>query len=362
MRPFSLRIRNRTLLPAGRALIAAAGLALVVALAFALTLALPGSGTVQARDEEEPGAQAAGVTPASTVTFTVSNVYDVKATLNLSGHATAWYYKANKAPDNTCKTVTANTATKELTGLTANTSYTYTAYSNSGCSTKVGDSVTFITKKQILTLVENGRYTAALSLRGLNLTKAHVKGDGTAPYNTCAKWSGAVDDDGLLQLTGLTAGTDYTYRVYEDSGCATELAKIEFTTYGAGLTLSKLGDTTATLKISEHTGVWYYKERNAVTCQGPVAAGVTTKDLTGLTHDTFYVYRAYSDSACATQVARLSFYTKVTGATPELTVSYLSPTMAQLNISGNGDNPWLFSTDAFESGRCIGGVKARVMI
>ncbi len=344
-------------MPSFRVLIAATGLSFAVALALALTLSLPGSGAVQALDEEEPGAQAAGVTPASTVTLTVSNVYDVKATLNISGHATAWYYKADKAPDNTCQgPVTVGTTTKDLTGLAANTSYTYSAYSDNTCATQVGSSVTFATKKQILTLVEKSRYTAALSLRGLNLTKAHVKGD-AAPDNTCTKWSGAVDDDGLLQLTELTAGTDYTYRVYEDSGCATELAKIKFTTYGAGLTLSKLGDTTATLKISEHTAAWYYEANKTPdnTCKGPVTAGTATKDLTGLTAGTSYVYRAYSDSSCATQVGRVGFYTMETGATHELTVSHVSPTTVQLTVSGTGGNPWYFSADDYESGRCISG-------
>ena len=312
--------------------------------------------TRKAARKASGGAQAAEASAQSTVALTVSNITNAKATLNISGHATAWYYKANKAPDNSCKgPVTAGTTTKSLTGLAANTSYTYTAYSDSACGTKVGNSVTFATKKQRLTVVEKSQVTAALSLRA-NLQKAHVKGD-AAPYNTCTKWSDAVDDDGLLQLTGLTVNTDYTYRAYEDSGCATELGEITFTTYGAGLTLSKLGTTTATLKITGHTGVWYYQADKAPdnnTCT-EVTAGTTTKDLTGLTHDTRYIYTAYSDSACTTQLSFVVFYTNVTGATPALTVSYVSPTMAQLTISGNGNNLWYFSADGYKSGGCNWG-------
>ena len=225
----------------------------------------------------------------------------------------------------------------------------------------MGNSVTFATKKQILTVVERTQYTAALSMRGINLQKAHVKGD-AAPYNTCTKWSANVDGDGLLQLTGLTANTDYTYRAYEDSACATELAQITFTTYGTGLTLSELGTTTVTLKIVEHTGQWYYKADKAPhnTCKGPVPAGTATKDLAGLTAGTLYVYRAYSDSACATtRLAFVQFYTKVTGATPEMTVSYVGPTTAKLTISGHREGgSWLFSADGYESGHCLPGGEA----
>ncbi len=63
----------------------------------------------------------------------VSNVGVTTATLNITGHST-WYYKANAAPDNTCKGPVSG-ASKDLTGLSANTSYTYSAYSDSACTT-----------------------------------------------------------------------------------------------------------------------------------------------------------------------------------------------------------------------------------
>ena len=89
---------------------------LIALLALAALLTSPGPGAVQAQGGP-PGAQASEATAQSSVSLTVSDINDAKATLNLSGHATAWYYKADKTPDNTCKgPVTAGTTAKTLTG------------------------------------------------------------------------------------------------------------------------------------------------------------------------------------------------------------------------------------------------------
>ena len=74
------------------------------------------------------------------------SVADTTATLTLTGHTAAWYYMAYKTPHNTCNSVNANTASVNLTNLTANTEYTYKAYDKSGCdSADEIASVTFTT-------------------------------------------------------------------------------------------------------------------------------------------------------------------------------------------------------------------------
>ena len=69
-------------------------------------------------------------------TLTASNVAATTATLTIANHTGQWWYKANTGPDNTCKgPVASGTSTKNLTGLTtATTTYTYKAYSASGCA------------------------------------------------------------------------------------------------------------------------------------------------------------------------------------------------------------------------------------
>ena len=65
--------------------------------------------------------------------LTVSNVGVTTATLSIARYSGDWYYKANAAPDNSCKGPESS-STKELTSLSANTTYTYSAYSDSSCS------------------------------------------------------------------------------------------------------------------------------------------------------------------------------------------------------------------------------------
>ena len=65
-------------------------------------------------------------------TLTVSNVAETTATLTVSDHTGQWWYKANAGPDTTCQGPVSG-ATQNLTGLTGNTTYTYSVYVASGC-------------------------------------------------------------------------------------------------------------------------------------------------------------------------------------------------------------------------------------
>ena len=66
-------------------------------------------------------------------TQTVSGIGVTTATLTVANYSGSWYYKADKAPDNTCKGPVSG-STKTLTGLTAHTAYVYSAYSDSTCA------------------------------------------------------------------------------------------------------------------------------------------------------------------------------------------------------------------------------------
>ncbi len=78
--------------------------------------------------------------------ISVSSVTGTGATLNIVGRTAAWWYDADSGPDTTCQSVAANTSSDTLTGLTAGSTYTYTAYSKTGCNAVDElDSVTFST-------------------------------------------------------------------------------------------------------------------------------------------------------------------------------------------------------------------------
>ena len=187
--------------------------------------------------------------------------------MTISGHAGTWYYKADKAPHTNCSGT--SFTSYRVTNLTDDTEYTYTAYSDSACTTKLDD-VTFTTLEKKLVLSDWGRFepigqnTASLDSIGFNLNLAHLKGDDSgAPHSTCTKWDD-VDEAGagVIALTGLDPNTEYTYRGYEDSACATEVASITFTTLPAVLTARSLALTTASLILTGNRGRAFYYQAN----------------------------------------------------------------------------------------------------
>ena len=66
--------------------------------------------------------------------LTVSNIGVTAATLTIANHSGNWYYQADTSPDNTCQGPVSGSS-KDLTGLSPHTSYTYSAYSDSTCTT-----------------------------------------------------------------------------------------------------------------------------------------------------------------------------------------------------------------------------------
>ena len=96
--------------------------------------------------------------------LTASSADPTGGTLTLSGWPHSWRYQRT-APtgDDTCHSVAANTTTATLSSLTANTSYTYTAYIDSGCTTALG-AATFSTPLTVSNLSESGTGPSAITL------------------------------------------------------------------------------------------------------------------------------------------------------------------------------------------------------
>ena len=223
------------------------------------------------------------------------------ARLTLSGHTGGWWHKGgNRSVGESSCTAGASNFILDLADLSGNTEYTYTAYSDSGCATQLARIIFRTAHAPALTA---GSVTAS----GATLTLSNHKGDwwydgrdrdGGGAF-ACAKAAGTS-----VALTGLNSGSRHSFGAYTDSACTTvnRLDTVTFTTLNPGLTASSVTVTGATLTIANHGGVaWYYKHTNAgATCDGPVAAGTSTKALTGLDAGTSYTYSAYSDSTCTT--------------------------------------------------------------
>ena len=275
-------------------------------------------------------------------TLTASAVTDTAATLTLTttNHTGNWYYQADAAPHTACTGPVTSGATENLTGLTAGTAYTYTAYSDSTCTTAnlLATADAFTTHE--LTATSITATTATLTLTG-HTGNWWLKQ--TTPSSvTCT----AGEADFSHALSSLTAGTAYTYTAYSDSGCTTEIATASFTT-PITLTASAITTTTATLTIAGNSGNWYVKETapSTGTCSSAISGTTTSLSLTA---GTWYTYRAYSDSGCTTEIAAEAFSTVTTIS------NFATAPVGFINV-GNRFNSVTDAAQAFTTGSNAGG-------
>ena len=70
----------------------------------------------------------------TTPDLTASAINLTTATLTISGHTAAWWYKQTAPSEGTCTSVAEDTATADLTSLTDGTAHTYKAYDATGCN------------------------------------------------------------------------------------------------------------------------------------------------------------------------------------------------------------------------------------
>ncbi len=287
--------------------------------------------------------------------LTVSGVTTTGATLNLVGHSGNWYYKSTTTGQKTC-TGPVSTATKTLTGLDEGTSYTYSAYSDSTCTTAnlLATATTFRTG---VSLAASGVTAtgATLTIAG-HTAQWWYKAD-TGPHSDCQ--GPVAANTATKALTGLSPGTSYVYRAYSASGCAgaTALATAPSFTTLAQLTTSNLTARGATLNLAGHSGDWYYKANKTPhnSCSSVVSAGTSAKAITGLAPNTSYIYTAYSDSNCSTANAldeAPSFTTPV-----EFTAGTPTATTVTLTIAGHSAQWWYKSTTTGHT-TCTGPVPA----
>ena len=312
---------------------------------FTLTLSNPvgatlgdatATGTI--RDDGDTGA-----------TLTAGDIEDTTAMLTIAGHTDGWWYKGNA---HACTAVAAGTTAASIDGLTAVTDYKYTAYSGSGCSTKLAE-------VEFRTLAPEGTPTVTVSDAEAyedgwsvnfeislsqpsreEVTVEFATSSGTATMGTDFRGGSLtltfppnrkdprrvsvrlIDD--LAREPDETFTVTLTNPVGATLGNATATGTIRNDDTAATLAASGIGDTTATLTISGHTEGWWYKGNDWIGIESPctaVAAGTTAVSIGGLTAAIRYDYRAYSDSTCTTRLAKVRFRTLAPEGTPTVSVS-----------------------------------------
>ena len=278
---------------------------------------------------------------APTVSLAASSVTETSATLTLTNHTGNWHYQETAPASGSCSTAQTG-ASADLTGLTADTAYTYTAYSDSACSTELA-SATFTTNSAPvydLNLRVTASSASAITLSWTNLSTVTT---GYDVYRCTVESQCAADppagadaiylswvpkpDGGTITLVDdndtesggspspINPGTTYYYAVQGytadgDTGFARVTATAgEITPADPSLTASPVGETSATLTLTNHTGNWHYQETAPASGSCSTAQTGASADLTGLTAGTAYTYTAYSDSACSTELASATFTT-----------------------------------------------------
>ena len=312
---------------------------------FTLTLSNPAGATLgdatatgTIRDDNDTAA-----------TLVASDIEDTTATLTVGGHTDGWWYKGNV---HACTAVAAGTTAVSVSGLTAVTDYKYTAYSGSGCSTKLAE-------VEFRTLAPEGTPTVSVSDAEAyedgwsvnfevslsqpsreQVTVEFATSSGTATMGTDFKGGSLtltfppnrkdprrvsvrlIDD--LEREPDETFTVTLTNPVGATLGNATATGTIRNDDTAATLAASGIGDTTATLTISGHTDGWWYKGNDWIGIESPctaVAAGTTAVSIGGLTAAIRYDYRAYSDSTCTTRLAKVRFRTLAPEGIPTVSVS-----------------------------------------
>ena len=180
---------------------------------------------IQVRAENARGS--GGWSPSTTLSgLAASAITNTTATLTLtrSGHTGNWYIKQTAPTTGTCSASAITGTTHNLSSLTASTAQTWTAYSDSSCTTVIA-LVTFTTMPSSLTASSVSNTTATLTI-GSHTGNWYVKETSPSTNTTCSTAISTTTHD----LSSLTDGVPYRYDAYSDSACTTTIAWATFNT------------------------------------------------------------------------------------------------------------------------------------
>ena len=274
---------------------------------------------VNANGDGAESAESASAMPSAPVALSASGITHNAATLTVGNYSGDWYYKHTTPDGGACSSTAVTTASTAVSNLSGNTSYTFAAYSDSGCSSKIASASAFLTepgqpaKPTTAAGAGSGKLTLSSSVTGGGaLTKwQYTKDNGT-------NWTDIDVTSTTLSYTvsGLTDGTAYKFKVRavnatgegavsDESDEATPRAPTQpppgetQPPPDETLTAGEVTHDSAVLTIAGHSGAWHYKHAGG-TCSSEIAVGTKTASVTGLTANTSYTFSAHSDGNCST--------------------------------------------------------------
>ena len=272
------------------------------------------------------------------------------ATLLLFNYTGDWWYQGNQ---NGASCTGGIAGSVYVADLAPETTYTYRAYTKSGCTAEDEiASATFTTQAAGTTTLTVSNVTATTA----TLTVANHTGawwfegsqgwwfDENGQGHTC---TAVASGETSVDLTGLPPFVWYYYDAYDKDGCHAEDRIAEASWSQLGLKASDVTATTAAIQLFNYgVATWWHADQNGGAC-GEVAAGTTKADLTNLTSNTSYNWRAYSKSGCALAdtIARVAF-TTLSG--PPAAPSGLTATGGDGRVTLTWDDPSNSSITGYE--------------
>ena len=284
--------------------------------------------------------------------LSVKDIGNTSATLELSGHAGDWWY--GEIGTTGCTKVNAGTSEVDLTLADWNTPYNYRAYSHENCENASSldwtADVTFNTTGLVDVSFANTQNTVTLTISATSAVT--LQGSWSYDYVTTSTGTASSCTDMTFPTktataSGLTKGTDYTFRVYIAAGCnATQRITRDITT--TLLTANQVSGETAELGLSNYGQNWHHgqggsrnlgKKASASNVSCSEAITGTTAKVTDLEPATTYIWNAYSSPNCtaSSQIATVTF---VTVSTPQLAVLDVVGTSANISLSNHQGSWW----------------------
>ena len=307
-----------------------------------------------------------------------SDVTSTGATLTLANNSSAWWFKGTGTNGYTksCTSQAAN-ASATLTGLSGNSTYTFTAYRTSGCSGDGMVDVTFTTPGSVSLWTHDIEQTKVdLEVSGLTDGQQYSM-DLVSPTDTGSQrvTSGPLrcrtytaGRGGMLRgerIGGLLAGTEYTARAYRGAGCLVlnRLGSVTFDTRQTSelllsLSASSVTNTTAVLAVANNWSEawWYERNGDSSTCtKAPNASNSAT--VSGLQYNTTYSYNTYAEAGCSAHQGSIRWYDNVWFSTTgplTITVSERSATGFKVTLAGHTDDDTFPSYWSFKAARKLG--------
>ena len=300
------------------------------------------------------GLAVAATTPAGAQTSQLGlvgvNYYSATVDSGSYTLSSIYYVRVDEVSDEVIGSCTQATASStnsnhfDITGLQPATTYAYYFWTNATTcpTTSNTEALTFTTAGMIFSpnpaaateqstnAAPANSYTVALSSKpsadvtvtvagtNLDLDPDSDNDDKTLTF-TASNWSTGQTvqilaksdpdaDDELIDISHTPASSDASYQHVASTYNAVMNLPLNVTDNDLGLFGEMVTATDATLRISQHAGNWWYKQVVPAggDCSEPIRAGRTTTPVTGLTPGTDYTFKAYSDSACTTELTELT--------------------------------------------------------